>query len=373
VLGDVLGYFVPKGSANILQPNLQILILKPKASSLITMDSYKFTYSIYQRPFRQPLKTSHGVWAIRQGIIIQLTDDLGISHQGEIAPISWFGSESIEQAILWCQQVGDRITTAQIYQIPDHLPACQFGCGSALTAFKPPSSVPASIPDLSALLPSGAAVIARIPALFAQGYSTFKWKIGVLPIAEEVAIWNQLMTALPEQAKLRLDANGGLTYAEAQQWLEVCSHEPRIEFIEQPLGVDSIEQMQGLFKRYSTPIAIDESVATFALLKSVYAQGWRGIYVIKPGIAGFPWRLAEFITQHHLDVVFSSVLETNVGRDAAFRLASELKLTRSMGFGIDEWITLDPAVKTAVLSFFYSGGTPNKNAAAGAAKSAYAD
>ena len=321
------------------------------------MDSYKFTYSVYQRPFRQPLKTSHGVWEIRQGIIIQLTDDLGISHQGEIAPIPWFGSESIEQAILWCQQIADNITTAQIYQIPDTLPACQFGFGSALLAFNPGSSTQTSMPALSALLPSGAAAIARIPALSAQGYSTFKWKIGVLPIAEEVTIWKQLMIALPGVAKLRLDANGGLTDAEAQQWLEVCSQEPRIEFIEQPLGVDSIERMQALAEIYHAPIAIDESVATFALLQSAYAQGWRGIYVVKPGIAGFPWRLAEFITQYHLDVVFSSVLETNVGRDAAFRLASGLQLTRSMGFGIDEWFTLTPAVKTA----------------ASDAKSAYAD
>ena len=300
------------------------------------MDSYKFTYSIYQRPFRQPLKTSHGVWEIRQGIIIQLTDDLGISHQGEIAPIPWFGSESIEQAILWCQQIGDNVTTAQIYQIPDILPACQFGFGSALLAFNSASSAPTSMPDLSALLPSGAAAIAKIPALSAQGYSTFKWKIGLLPIAEEVAIWRQLMM-VPGVAKLRLDANEGLTYAEAQQWLEICSQEPRIEFIEQPLCADSIEQMQELAKIYDTPIAIDESVATFTLIKSAYARGWRGIYVVKPGIAGFPWRLAEFITQHRLDVVFSSVMETNVGRDAAFRLASRLQLTRSMGFGIDEW------------------------------------
>jgi o-succinylbenzoate synthase len=303
------------------------------------MDSYKFAYSIYQRPFRQPLKTSHGVWEIRQGIIIQLTDDLGRSHQGEIAPIPWFGSESIEQAILWCQQIGDHITTTQIDQIPDHLPACQFGFGSALTAFNPAPSVPGSIPDLSVLLPSGATAIAQIPALSAQGYSTFKWKIGVLPIVEEIAIWHQLMAALPETAKLRLDANGGLTYAEAQQWLEICSQESRIEFIEQPLGLDAIEQMQALAQIYSTPIAIDESVATFTLVQAVYAQGWRGIYVVKPGIAGFPWRLAEFITQHQLDVVFSSVMETSVGRDASFRLASELKLHRSMGFGIDEWFT----------------------------------
>jgi o-succinylbenzoate synthase len=309
------------------------------------MDSYRFTYSVYQRPFRQPLKTSHGVWEIRVGIIIQLTDDLGISHQGEIAPIEWFGSESIEQAILWCQQVGDNITTAQIYQIPDYLPACQFGVGSALTAFTAASSTPVSIPNLSTLLPSGAAAIPKIPALSAQGYSTFKWKMGVLPIVEEMAIWQQLIASLPAHGKLRLDANGGLSYAEAEQWLKICSQEPRIEFIEQPLGVNAIEQMQKLATIYDTPIAIDESVATFKLLQSAYAQGWRGIYVVKPGIAGFPWRLAEFIAQNQLDVVFSSVMETSVGRAAAVRLASGLKLTRSMGFGVDEWFTKMPPTK----------------------------
>ena len=151
------------------------------------MNSYTFTYSIYQRPFRQPLKTSHGVWQVRAGIIIQLTDNLGRSHQGEIAPIPWFGSESIEQAILWCQQLSDNITTAQIYQIPDNLPACQFGFGSALTAFNADrAKIVQTELNISALLPSGAAAIERLPALSSQGYSTFKWKIGVLPIEQEV-------------------------------------------------------------------------------------------------------------------------------------------------------------------------------------------
>ncbi len=302
------------------------------------MNSYQFTYSIYQRPFRQPLKTSHGVWEIRAGIIIQLTDDLGRSHQGEIAPIEWFGSESIEQAIEWCQKIGDNITTAQIHQIPDDLPACQFGFGSALTAFNlPPFNVDRSKLDISALLPSGAAAIAQLQALCDRGYSTFKWKIGVLPIVQEVAIWKQLMTALPVDTKLRLDANGGLTYAEAKQWLEICSQEARIDFIEQPLAVDAIDQVIELAKVYDTPIALDESVATFDRIQALYTRGWRGIYVIKPGIAGFPWRLAAFITQQQLDVVFSSVMETSVGRDAAFQLASNLNLTRSMGFGLDQW------------------------------------
>lgn len=293
---------------------------------------------MYQRPFRQPLKTSHGVWEIRAGIIIQLTDDVGRSQSGEIAPIPWFKSESIEQARSWCEQIGDSITIEQIYQIPDHLPACQFGFGSAVTAFDLDLLGNTKFtPDISALLPSGEAAIPRIRALSTQGYSTFKWKIGVLSVAQEVAIWRQLIIGLQPDGKLRLDANGGLTYEQAQEWLEICDREARIEFIEQPLGVDSIAETIELARVYDTPIALDESVATFDRIRAAYIQGWRGIYVIKPGIAGFPWRLADLITQYQLDVVFSSVMETSVGRDAAFRLASGLKLNRSMGFGIDEW------------------------------------
>jgi o-succinylbenzoate synthase len=301
------------------------------------MNSYQFTYSVYQRPFRQPLKTSHGVWAIRSGIIIKLTDSSGRSHLGEIAPIPWFGSESIERAISFCQQIGDRITPAQIERIPDDLPACQFGFGSAWTAFDAILSQIESNFKMSALLPAGAAAIERLPALAAQGYSTFKWKIGVLPIAQEMPIWAQLTTALPKDAQLRLDANGGLTEIEAERWLEVCSQEARVEFIEQPLAPDEIARTIELAAKSSTPIALDESVATFDRLQSVYDRGWRGIYIIKPGIAGFPWRLAEFITRHQLDVVFSSVMETEVGIAAASRLAASLNIKRSLGFGVADW------------------------------------
>jgi o-succinylbenzoate synthase len=301
------------------------------------MDSYQFTYSVYQRKFRQPLHTSHGIWVERVGIIIALVDRSGICHRGEIAPIPWFGSESVEEAIEYCDRIGDNITTDRIYQIPDRLPACQFGFGSALTAFSSPLPEIDSVLNISALLPTGALAIDAWQPLWTKGYATFKWKIGVAPVAEEMAIWAQLMTALPPMAKLRLDANGGLSYADAIRWLEICQSESRLEFIEQPLGVEAIDETIELSQSYSTAIGLDESVSTFDRLQRVYQQGWRGIYVIKPGIGGFPWRLAEFIDRHQLDVVLSSVLETNIGRDGAFRLAAELGLKRALGFGVSEW------------------------------------
>ncbi len=304
---------------------------------VIFMDSYQFTYSVYQRKFRQPLHTSHGMWVDRVGIIISLVDRFGRCHWGEIAPIPWFGSESVEEAIEYCDRLGDSITTDGIYQIPDRLPACQFGFGSALAAFtSPPLAIDPQL-NISALLPTGALAIDAWQPLWTKGYSCFKWKIGVAPVAEEMAIWAQLMTALPPTAKLRLDANGGLSYSAAVKWLAICQSEPRLEFIEQPLRVEAIDETIELSQNYSTAIGLDESVATFDRLQRVYQQGWRGIYVIKPGIGGFPWRLAEFIDRHQLDVVLSSVLETDIGRDGAFRLAGELGLKRAMGFGVSEW------------------------------------
>ncbi len=305
------------------------------------MSSYQFTYAVYQRPFRQPLQTSHGSWEIRSGIIVTLADKFGRSHAGEIAPIPWFGSESLESAIEWCASIGDTISMREIDRLPDTLPACQFGVGSALIAFDEPKAIDLPSMEICALLPTGAPAIAAWQALFATGYRTFKWKIGVAPIASELAIWQDLIAALPPDIKLRLDANGGLTYPAATQWLKICSREPKIEFIEQPLAPEYLTETIELARIYATPIALDESVATFDRLQAIYHRGWRGIYVIKPGISGWPWRLSEFIDRYQLDVVFSSVLETRVGRTAAFDLAAKLHLNRAMGFGIDRWFDDD--------------------------------
>ncbi|MDR9404731.1 MAG: o-succinylbenzoate synthase, partial [Halothece sp. Uz-M2-17] len=68
-----------------------------------------------------------------------------------------------------------------------------------------------------------------------------------------------------------------------------------------------------------------------------YEKGWRGIFVLKCAIAGSPRLLRQWCQQHQLDLVFSSVMETSVAREAVFRLARELNPQRALGFGIDDW------------------------------------
>jgi o-succinylbenzoate synthase len=303
----------------------------------------KFTFRPIARKFVKPLVTSHGNWEMREGIIVRLTDEAGRVGWGEIAPISWFGSETLEQALDFCRQLPQDITEEMIFSIPDSLSACQFGLESAWEGLRGKLITQDSGLAYSGLLPAGEGALKQWRGLWDEGYRTFKWKIGVDAIAKELDILHLLIRTLPNTAKLRLDANGGLNYEQAKLWLETGDNFlENIEFIEQPLPVEKLPQMMTLSESYSTAIALDESVATLQQLISTYQQGWRGIFVIKPGIVGSPSRLRQFCQDYQIDAVFSSVFETAVGRQAALQLAAELSLKhRAVGFGINHYFAQD--------------------------------
>ncbi|MBD2483472.1 o-succinylbenzoate synthase [Planktothrix sp. FACHB-1365] len=317
--------------------------------------NYQFQFQPYQRPFKIPLKTAHGMWKMREGIILNLTDKQGNIGWGEIAPLSWFGSETMEDALTFCQQLPSCISIETIFTIPDYLPACQFGFESAFTELNPNSFLDINKLHYSELLPAGETVLTTWKTLFQQGAKTFKWKIGVDDITEEINIFQKLIHSITttlsnsqaQKIHLRLDANGGLTFEQAQKWLENCDLMNanqgliEIEFLEQPLSIDQLDLMLELCDRYSTLLALDESVANLQQLNSCYQQGWLDIFVIKPAIVGSPKKLKNFCQNNEIDAVFSSVFETNIGQKSALKIASELLFyNRAVGFGINHWFTI---------------------------------
>ena len=348
---------------------------------------YQFDFRPYRRPFARPLTTSHGNWEVREGIIIRFTHETGRTGWGEIAPICWFGSETLQQALDFCLQLLPQITTTDIFSIPATLPACQFGFESAWQRIQetrqegrgltpsnsslprgrtrvPPSTKGTRVPPLSTgglrgvlfpkhplpnicknysyLLPAGEKALQAWQKPWQQGYRTFKWKIGVTAVETELKLFNHLVQGLPPSAQLRLDANGGLSEQAAHQWIKIADEVGIVEFVEQPLSPEQFDSMLKMTHQYQTPIALDESVATLNQLETAYQQGWRGIFVIKAGIAGSPKRLRELCQAYQLDTVFSSVLETAIGTQAALQLAAELSNPkRAVGFGVNHWFTED--------------------------------
>ena len=302
-----------------------------------------FTYALhlkpYRRRFRQPLETHHGLWSVREGILVGLQQDEAIGW-GEIAPLPWFGTETLEQALKFCSQLPAQLSQRDIFGIPEQLPACQFGFGSAWENLVAPAAPVRLTPqNVSRLLPAGEQACANWAEFWAQGHRTFKWKVGVHELEQELQMFQKLAAALPNLARLRLDANGGLTFAQAQRWLEVCDATTRIsiEYLEQPLPVHEFDRMRQLGQAYRTPIALDESVATLQQLQRCHREGWQSVMVIKPAITGYPQALRDFLQQHPIDAVFSSVFETEVGQNAALRLAQDCGISRAVGFGVEHW------------------------------------
>ena len=312
----------------------------------------------YGRPFHKPLQTHHGVWENREGLIIQLRDEQGRIGFGEIAPIPWFGTETLTMAKDLCAKLSQTLVPEAIAAIPDSLPACQFGFSSALRSLEfarnraPCDSENDHIghvskepdPWICALLPTGANALDAWPALWQKGHRTFKWKIGVASPSDEISLFQTLITAMPSDTHLRLDANGGLTLEATKQWLTACdATQSKVEFLEQPLPPSyPLDSLGVVVENFRTMIALDESVATIKQLQQVCQRLQNRVwYVVKPAIAGFPAPLKALCAEHHLDVVFSSALETPVGRQAALDLAQELwhlgVPKRALGFGVGHW------------------------------------
>lgn len=312
----------------------------------------------YCRPFKTPLRTHHGPWESREGLILRLEDDQGRLGYGEIAPLPWFGTETLAQARAFCQGWPDSFDPAQIAAIPQQLPACQFGFAGALASLETDQSAGFTerlTPEqICALLPASDSALNAWQPLWHQGHRTFKWKIGVAAIAEELSAFQALIDALPADAQLRLDANGGLAPEEAERWLQACDRTPnKVEFLEQPLPPDIIvDWVLARGAEFTTAIALDESVATLQQLQAVHRRLQnRVVYVVKPAIAGFPEQLRAFGRQHQPALVFSSVLETPIGRRAALSLVQALWAAglpqRALGFGVGHWFQDDWSSLTA--------------------------
>ncbi len=302
-----------------------------------------FSYLPYQRRFRQPLQTHHGLWRERTGILVRLRDSDGRVGYGEIAPLAWFGSESLPQALRWCREHEGVFDPSLIEGIPLEMTATRFGLSCAWQDLQQDPVVLQDLDQrprwpLCKLLGSPATALKTLADLLDwELWGAVKLKIGLADSDLEQSQVGEVLARLPDRIPMRLDANGGLTKVQVQQWLD--SLDPnRIECLEQPMM--AWPQMMDFNSRI--PLALDESVAGLQSLLACYRGGWRGWVILKPAISGsWPeWQQCEAIGR--LDCVMSGAFETLVGTYHALRLGRILELDqRAAGFGLEDWLPTD--------------------------------
>ncbi len=292
---------------------------------------YHFSQKRYRRPLRRPLRTAHGWWAEREGLIVRLEDESGRVGFGEVAPIPWFGTETLEEAEEICRKLGADVSEAVLAAVPDRFGCVRFALAQARAV--PGDLSTASRLPVAALLPAGRDALQELPVKLEAGYLAFKWKVGVGAADEELGLLDDLLAQLPAHARLRLDANGAWSRRDAGRWLACCAERP-IEFVEQPVAPTEEDTLLGLARDYPVKLALDESVVRLTEARRWQTQGWPGLFVIKPALAGPLSEVTEWIQNTRADVVFSSAIETALGSSAILRAVLTRPLTtRALGFG----------------------------------------
>jgi o-succinylbenzoate synthase len=134
--------------------------------------------------------------------------------------------------------------------------------------------------DLPLLAPISASsqfdeMLANSSQLIESGYRTIKLKIG-RDVAVDCKTIQLLLDSLPGEIKLRIDANQGYDFTEAERFLAACKH-PRnhiVELLEQPLSVDSWSEFTRLAKENNhIPLMLDESIISEDDLPKSSASG----------------------------------------------------------------------------------------------------
>ena len=299
---------------------------------------YRFRHKPYRLPLRAPLRTAHGSWTEREGLIVRLEDESGRTGFGEIAPLPWFGTETMAEAAEICRKFGATVDAGTLDAVPSRFGCVRFALAQARSGIRHIIDDKGSAKRLpvAALLPAGPEALKALPGKLGAGYLTCKWKVGVGAMDDELGILDDLLAALPSYVKLRLDANGAWDRRQAAKWLARCAERP-VEFVEQPVPAGDETALLGLAADYPVTLALDESVTGLAAAQRWQGLGWRGVFVIKPALAGPLDEIAAWIAATKADVVLSSAIETALGRAAILRAALTQPLTkRALGFGVGD-------------------------------------
>jgi O-succinylbenzoate synthase len=140
--------------------------------------------------------------------------------------------------------------------------------------------------------------------------------------------------ALYPAAKLRIDANGGFTVGQA---LEVAERTGSLDYFEQPC--QTIGELAELRVKLGglTRIAADESVRKVEDPMAVVRAGAADVLVLKAQPLGGVTNALKIAAECGLPVTVSSALETRVGLQAGFALATALGGNTAHGLGTENF------------------------------------
>ncbi|MFN8161279.1 MAG: enolase C-terminal domain-like protein [Solirubrobacterales bacterium] len=274
-------------------------------------------------PFRKPYVTARGRLERRETVLLRVRDSDGIEGLGEAVPLSLRGGDSLatvaEQLRGWGKGGGAASLSAparcavetamlDLRARAQEVPAWRLlGAGECVPVI------------CNATLTAGepAAVATQAKAWAAEGFGTFKLKVGVDGDDEQV---QAVRAAVGEKARIRVDANGAWTRQAAAEELGAMDRHG-LELAEEP--VHGLEELAALRRTVGVPVAADESLSDPAAAAEAARTGACDLCTVKLSKVGGIEAMLEIAAL--LPTYLSSALDGPVGIAAAAHAAQALR------------------------------------------------
>ena len=313
----------------------------------------------YKLPLRKIWKTHNHQLASRSGWLIELTTETGLSGYGDCAPLPSAGTENLLQAYRYLEMYSENfqpITASEALQkLPStqSTPAARCGIETALLDLISQSEQQTLrswlSPDARNAIPVNSMIGALDKDKFReamhavnQGYQVLKLKLGMNELNDDIQYLEDLCLHLPEQIKIRLDANGSWSYKQAEYFIKAIQHLP-VESIEEPLHEPELSTLGKLQDSTSIALALDETRGKFKMEMLLKCQAVHRL-IIKPTACGgllASLDLAKRAEFHDIEVVLTSTIESAVGLQAAAQVAAVISSTGNAlahGLATSDWL-----------------------------------
>jgi L-Ala-D/L-Glu epimerase len=324
---------------------------------------------VFRLSLRAPLATAHGQRVAVEGLRLLLQDGEGGFGLGEVTPLPDFGTETLEAA-------GRALDALRLGPLPDGVEGVAGAFSLAANARAARAGVEMALLDLLARRQGvavarllGASQVHGVPvnallrgetpgqlaeeaqAAVAAGFGTLKLKVGTGRAELDAARLLAVRQAVGGEVRLRVDANGAWTEAQARARLAPLVA-VGLEYAEQPVPAGDVAGLRRL--RALLPIAADEALGAEGAPEALL-DGEEGpaadLFVLKLPVLGgvLPaLKLAARARSRGVGAVVTSAMDGAVARAAGAHLALVLGGRWAHGLALGSLLRDDPGAQPVV-------------------------
>ena len=307
----------------------------------------------YELKFKGSFKTAKSNYEYRNGFIIKVfIDDLiGL---GEVAPLSDFHDESLLECSYTLEAINqsisniEDITSDELFDIftlhSKGKSSLLFGLQTALLdILSQKSEVP-----LNKYLNNDCLDIINLNGVHTihapdKNFNIVKVKLGYNNIHDDIERMSKISSSYSSNIQFRIDVNGQLDLTKAIRFCK-SMEQFNIEYIEQPLAPQKLEDLSELRMHTKIPIAVDESLTNVESAKQIINLQAADVFIIKPMMIGDYYEVNDIINlAHDNDVrcIITNMLDGAINRMACIHIASANNIHHACGLSMDNLFESD--------------------------------